>query len=159
MAVKKYKPQSPDPYVGKIKGDTEFARLAHLNDLVDQVNNNSGASYKSYVAKIYQNSTSAPVITVVENTTGLTLNWTRAAVGRYITNTITGDGNKITITCSPGNQIPVGICIYSSIGGAGGSNIYFQIESFANYIGSFVSTVGPNDSILTNATIEIRIYP
>jgi hypothetical protein len=38
MAIKKYKPLSPDPYVGKTKGDTEFARLAHLNNLVDQVN-------------------------------------------------------------------------------------------------------------------------
>jgi len=127
-----------------------------LNLLINQV---GGVSYKSYVAKITQNSTSAPVVTVVENTTGLTLNWTRAAVGRYVTNVVTGDSNKITITCSPGNQTPVGICIYSSIQGAGGSNIYFQIESFANYIGAFVSTVGLNDSILTNATIEIRIYP
>jgi len=37
MAIKKYRPLSPDPYVNKIKGDTEFARLAHLNDLVNQV--------------------------------------------------------------------------------------------------------------------------
>lgn len=38
MALKKYKPLSPDPYVNKIKGDTEFAKLAHLNDLINQVN-------------------------------------------------------------------------------------------------------------------------
>jgi len=37
MALKKYRPLSPDPYVNKLKGDTEFARLAHLNDLVNQV--------------------------------------------------------------------------------------------------------------------------
>lgn len=58
MPVKKYKPLSPDPYVGKIKGDTEFARLAHLNDLVDQVNNNTPtpptSSYKVYTALLTQ---------------------------------------------------------------------------------------------------------
>jgi len=37
--IKKFKPQSPDPFLNKIKGDTEFARLAHLNNLVDQINN------------------------------------------------------------------------------------------------------------------------
>lgn len=43
MPIKKYKPLSPDPYVGKTKGDTEFARLAHLNNLVDQINESGGA--------------------------------------------------------------------------------------------------------------------
>ena len=38
MPIKKFKPQSPDPSLGKIKGDTEFARLGHLNNLVDQIN-------------------------------------------------------------------------------------------------------------------------
>jgi hypothetical protein len=38
MAIKKFKPLSPDPALNKIKGDTEFARLAHLNKLVDEIN-------------------------------------------------------------------------------------------------------------------------
>jgi hypothetical protein len=38
MPIKKYRPQSPDPFINKIKGDTEFARLAHINNLVDQIN-------------------------------------------------------------------------------------------------------------------------
>lgn len=55
MAIKKIKAQSPDPYLGKIKGDTEFARLAHLNQLVDQINNNTSAStYKVYTALLTQ---------------------------------------------------------------------------------------------------------
>jgi uncharacterized protein (TIGR02145 family) len=36
--IRKIKPKSPDPYIGKTKGDNEFARLAHLNNLVDQIN-------------------------------------------------------------------------------------------------------------------------
>jgi hypothetical protein len=35
MSIKKFKPLSPDPALGKIKGDTEFARLGHLNRLID----------------------------------------------------------------------------------------------------------------------------
>jgi uncharacterized protein (TIGR02145 family) len=38
MPIRKIKAQSPDPYLGKIAGDTELARLAHLNNLVDQIN-------------------------------------------------------------------------------------------------------------------------
>jgi len=37
MAIRKFKPSSPDKTLGKIKGDTEFARFAHLNRLVDEV--------------------------------------------------------------------------------------------------------------------------
>ena len=37
MAIRKFKPSSPDKALGKIKGDTEFARFAHLNRLVDDV--------------------------------------------------------------------------------------------------------------------------
>lgn len=45
--IKKIKAQSPDPYLGKIKGDTELARLAHLNNIVDQIN--SGAQSTTYL--------------------------------------------------------------------------------------------------------------
>ncbi len=37
MAIRKFKPSSPDRALGKIKGDAEFARFAHLNRLVDDV--------------------------------------------------------------------------------------------------------------------------
>jgi hypothetical protein len=35
--IRKFKPRSPDFYLGKIEGDNELARLAHLNGLVDDV--------------------------------------------------------------------------------------------------------------------------
>lgn len=41
MAFKKYKALSPDPFINKVKGDTEFARLAHLNHLIDQITANA----------------------------------------------------------------------------------------------------------------------
>jgi hypothetical protein len=36
MALKKIKPTSPDPYLGKTIGDNELARLAHVNDIVSK---------------------------------------------------------------------------------------------------------------------------
>lgn len=37
MAIRKFKPSSPDRALGKIKGDAELARFGHLNRLVDDV--------------------------------------------------------------------------------------------------------------------------
>jgi hypothetical protein len=37
MAIRKFKPSSPDRALGKIKGDTEFSRFGHINRLVDDV--------------------------------------------------------------------------------------------------------------------------
>jgi hypothetical protein len=37
MAIRKFKPSSPDRALGKIKGDIELARFGHINRLVDDV--------------------------------------------------------------------------------------------------------------------------
>lgn len=42
MPIRRIKAQSPDPYLGKIKGDTELARLAHLNYVIDEINKGNG---------------------------------------------------------------------------------------------------------------------
>jgi len=42
MPIRRIKAQSPDPYLGKIQGDTELARLAHLNYVIDAINNGGG---------------------------------------------------------------------------------------------------------------------
>jgi len=42
MAIKKFKPLSPDRALGKTPGDATFARFSHLNDLVDEINNGAG---------------------------------------------------------------------------------------------------------------------
>lgn len=52
MPIKKIKPKSPDPYLGKTKGDNTLARIAHVNQLVDQIN--SASTYKVYTALLTQ---------------------------------------------------------------------------------------------------------
>jgi len=109
MPIKKYRPLSPDPYVNKIKGDTEFARLAHLNDLVDQVNNSTGGGsvqsvtgtdgvsvdntdatnpivklpYKSFIAILQQTGTSPINLYILQNDFGITPVSTYSAAGSY----------------------------------------------------------------------------
>jgi len=42
--IKKLKPKSPDVSIGKSVGDNELARLAHINNIVDQINSAFDAS-------------------------------------------------------------------------------------------------------------------
>lgn len=82
MAIKKYRPLSPDPYVNKIKGDTEFARLAHLNDLANQVDNAIDTVIPSQVGNAGEFLTTNGINTSWQNVTLSTLS------GATSTNTI-----------------------------------------------------------------------
>jgi len=161
MPVKKYKPLSPDPYVGKIKGDTEFARLAHLNDLVDQVNNNSGSTYKVYTALMSQSGTNAPTVNILENTIG-NIVWTYSATGSY-QGTLVGafPSGKVFFYMAPGASYNSGPQIYSN-----------EIRTIVNPDPDFivltnrkiefaagVYTSAGNSNGFTNVPIEIRVYP
>jgi len=61
--IKKIKLKSPDPYLSKIVGDNTLARIAHVNQLVDQINANTVDSrpYKVYTALLTQSGGDAPV--------------------------------------------------------------------------------------------------
>jgi hypothetical protein len=89
MSIRKFRPLSPDPYINKLKGDTEFARLAHLNSLVDQVNTEiteaiANKNYKEYVSTL-RLTTSGFIERVVQddfNTGGIT--WSAPSSGVVI---------------------------------------------------------------------------
>ena len=44
MAIKKIKPLSPEISIGRIVGDNAVARIGHINNLVDQINNDFSGS-------------------------------------------------------------------------------------------------------------------
>ena len=72
MSIRKFRPLSPDPYINKLKGDTEFARLAHLNSLVDQVNTEitqviANKNYKEYVATLTQSPNQSLIETLIQD--------------------------------------------------------------------------------------------
>ena len=54
-------------------------KTASINSISTLVNK----GFTSYVAKITQSSTAAPVPTVISNDTGLTITWSRSGTGDY----------------------------------------------------------------------------
>jgi len=103
-------------------------------------------NYKKYVALLTQTGTSAPTATVLENTLGGTVVWTRTSTGEY-KGTLTGafTTNK---TFFPQPSISLASYILAAV-----LNTNELTISSRNTSG--VST----DALLTNSTIEIRVYP
>jgi len=109
-----------------------------------------GVLPKKYTALISQTGTSAPVVTVLENTLGSTVSHNRTAPGVFscgFTNAFVS--GKTTATLSIGSNI-------------GGTEILHNRAYFTNVntvtYGSYDSGT-PTDSRLNSAVLEIRVYP
>jgi hypothetical protein len=118
---------------------------------------------KSYVASISQTAGYNPGGTVISNTTGLSLTFTRTGPGVYESNivNIPESLNSITFTCSNGEagSSGVGTTVFTAVSSAGGPNKYFTINTFANTTnGTTILTTGNTDGLLTKAILEIKIY-
>ena len=102
--------------------------------------------YKKYVATLKQIGTSAPTATVLENTLGGTLVWTRDAVGTY--------------TATLSNAFPSETKTFLLIGQD--NNNFYHLTRGNNselYLTSSDNTNTLADDLLSNTTIEIRVYP
>lgn len=106
--------------------------------------------YKVYTALLTQSGTDAPVATVLENTLGGTVVWTRTAAGRYL-GTLAGafTNNKTWVDIISFN--PEAGIYYASI--IRGSNDTIQV-----WIDAIDASPGVDD-VLNNKSIEIRVYP
>ena len=107
--------------------------------------------YTVYTALITQTGTTAPVATVLQNTTGGTIVWTRPSnpgVGRYVA-TISGasyTANKtVVIVTSGGNSDMILRPVVSSTTTVD----WYNIDSSDNAV---------SDTISATTTVEIRIY-
>jgi hypothetical protein len=114
-------------------------------------------TYKEYVATITQSASAAPVPTVLHNTLGGTLVWSRTATGTYLA-TLTGafpTASKVVILTSvlktdldPLNDVPL---------------IAYTVDS-ANALKFYTATMDNTgartiaDSVMDNSVI-IRVYP
>jgi len=112
-----------------------------------------GAVPKKYTALISQSGTSAPTVTVLENTLGGTVVWTRSGAGAF-TGTLSGafTSNKTVMWISNTAGAIASFPAYI----AGNTTGSVNSVTFGTYIGSNppVST----DGLITNASIEIRVY-
>ena len=104
--------------------------------------NSYSLGYTVYTALLTQAGTAVPVATVLQNTTGGTIAWTRTGAGTY-TGTITGSLftlNKTMVFINNGSTL---------------SNLNI---SWANPLRSAITIGASADSVLTAASLEIRIY-
>jgi hypothetical protein len=120
--------------------ETELATLGQVN---------SFRPYKVYTALLSQSGTNAPVATVLENTLGGTVVWSRNVTGAY-TATLTGafTTNKTFINISN-----------TSAGANPPLNYVIAYKTSVNtvVIQTYYNGAG-NDTLLDNSSIEIRVY-
>ena len=101
---------------------------------------NVARPYKVYTALLTQTGTNAPVATVLENTLGGTVTWSRTVPGGYfatLSDAFTTDKTTVLITN----------------GSTNGNYIHGAAVSTTN-----VNIIAPNDGQIDRATVEIRVY-
>lgn len=131
-----------------------------------------GNGYKSYVGRFTQTGTSDPVVTVLYNDTGFTVNWTRLAAGTYEGSF--GQDIPVEKFFIPGNiqytgsgtvQYSIGIGTPSIVG----TYIFYELGNYVTInaveLDVFDSTGTPTDweALMglgnnANAYLEFRIY-
>ena len=108
--------------------------------------------YTVYVALLTQAGTAAPVATVLQNTTGGTIVWTRNSTGRYLATisgaTYTTDKTAILLTSGSASATD-GRFLKVESGGNTTVQAFYNFDTSANT---------SQDGIVTGAMIEIRIY-
>ena len=110
----------------------------------------TGVGYRVYTALLTQTGTSAPVATVLENTLGINITFTRSSTGFYLTNTdnLFNEQSKMVFFATPStSNSGVGIGISKAVGVA-------RIEmKTTDSVGSI-----SDGAMSSPASIEIRVY-
>lgn len=103
--------------------------------------------YKVYVALLSQTGTNAPTATVLENTLGGTVVWTRTATGTYL-----GTLNGVF-------TIDKTFCTASDVGQNANAFTRCRQTGTTNAFEIITTISGaPNDSLLAKTSIEVRVY-
>lgn len=111
------------------------------------INATGGSSYLVYTALLTQSGTDAPVATVLQNTLGGTVVWTRVVEG-YYEGTLNGvfTANKTYCTAMIG-------------GGVGGAISFRRSDSNVVQLETGSGDGTPEDGWLNTSAAEIRVYP
>ena len=106
--------------------------------------------YQAYVSQVSQLGSATPTENVIYNDTGRTLSWSRPAVGRYTATWSTSvDPSKVTINVA---QVFKNHPNIANIIGVTGNGFTITTNLVEN-------TAIPDDGILLDTPLEIRIYP
>jgi hypothetical protein len=135
----------PSLNVGSVGSGTSVTNLGI--DSTGKVISGSNINYKVYSALISQSSTSAPTVTIRENTLGYTPSLSRNIAGSY---TIGVTGTTIPMYFITENTTNLN---YDFRIGTG-----FSLGIYTIVINTYNSGVG-TDGLLSNTPVEIRVYP
>lgn len=116
-------------------------------------NNISVLPYKVYTALLSQTGTDDPIVTIMQNTLGTNVTWTRTNTGVYL-GTCTGQliANK-TVIFTQANTSLIGL-IYPSLNNLP-DDVTIETGFYDNTNPSFPLY---SDDILANTFVEIRVY-
>lgn len=133
-------PTAPTPTAGD--NDTSIATTAFVTA--------STRPYKIYTAILSQTGTANPVATVLENTTGATVTWTRGAPGQYV-----GTFSSAVLTASKTIISPIQLLPPYT-------NYAFTQQTGTSTVSITTTSTGANtDALLSAITsyIDVKIYP
>jgi len=127
-----------------VDNPTRNFTVASVASLANSIN----LGYTVYTALLTQAGTAVPVATVLQNTTGGTIAWTRVSVGRYvatITNaTYTANKTSSIVTSGGNNDFMLKPALFSNT-----TFEFFNLDLSDNQT---------SDTIAGTTTVEIRIY-
>ena len=115
---------------------------------ISQINGIKSLPYTSRVSLVTQTGSAAPTETILENSAGITLTWTRLNAGHYrATYGSAVDLSKTTLRIGNAYQYAeiIGVII-------GSTTAIFELMIEADNLGGI-------DAALTNTMLEIRVYP
>ena len=108
---------------------------------IDSINSLGVASYKVYTALLTQTGTAAPVATILENTTGETITWSRTSTGVFVA-TISGAVFTVDKT----------IVFFNNGDASPNTNKWTRTSDTV-----LTLTIGI-DAALANGSFEVRVY-
>ena len=125
-----------------VAGDTNKTRNFTIKQIADLATNTGTLGYTVYSGIISQVTTSAPTVTVLQNTITGTMTWARSGAGTY---TLTNSGTSFT---------DLKTLVFINGGSVAGSVVEWEWTSTS------VVTIKTNgaDTKMTKGAIEIRVY-
>jgi len=126
-----------------------------MEDIIETVNENVGSTYKVYTALVSQFGTGDPIVTILENTLGGTVVFSRNSAGSYLvtaTDLLTINKTAINIgPLSPNSGAPFNNDPFVTV------NSPFTNDSFTFNVRAISDGAGV-DGCLSNTFFEIRVY-
>ena len=135
------------PKTKGINVSNERVEALKINEIIDYLNGTNGFGYQIYRANLTQTGTDAPIATVISNTLGTDIVWTRDGEGAYF-GTLSGkflEGKTFILHNTPSANNRT-ICVFR------GDDNYIEINTYDN-AGLLA------DDLLAVESIQIIVYP